>query len=286
MRVLVFGKSGQVATELARFDGVTCLDRAQADLTDVEACVRQIAATDADVIINAAAYTAVDKAETEEALATQINGTTVTAMAKAAAARNLPFLHISTDYVFDGAGTAPWQPTDATGPIGAYGRSKLTGEQGVTAAGGPHAILRTSWVYSAHGNNFVKTMLRLGAERDALSIVSDQIGGPTAAHDIAAALMKMATQFHTQKSQSGIYHFSGAPDASWQEFAQEIFDQSGLQVAVAGIATKDYPTPAQRPLNSRMDCSSLNEFFGIERANWRQSLKAVLAELGENNAET
>lgn len=280
MLVLVFGKSGQVATELACFDGVTCLDRSQADLTDAEACARQIADTDADVIINAAAYTAVDKAEEEEALATQINGTTVAAMAKAAAARGLPFLHISTDYVFDGAGTAPWTPRDATGPIGAYGRSKLVGEKGVTAAGGAYGVLRTSWVYSTHGNNFVKTMLRLGAERDALSIVNDQIGGPTAAHDIAAALMTMAKQFHAGQGESGIYHFSGAPDCSWQDFAQEIFDQADLKVAVAGIATKDYPTPARRPLNSRMDCSNLELIFGIKRADWRTSLKDVLRELG------
>ena len=286
MRVLVFGKSGQVATELARFDGVQSLDRAQADLTDAQICVQKIENTDANVIINAAAYTAVDKAETEKGLANQINGTTVGLMAKAAAARGLPFLHVSTDYVFDGTGTAPWKPTDATGPIGAYGRSKLIGERGVVDAGGDYAVLRTSWVYSAHGNNFVKTMLRLGAERKALSIVNDQIGGPTAAHDIAAALIKMAAQFHAGTGESGIYHFSGAPDTSWQDFAEEIFDQAGLQVAVAGIATKDYPTLAQRPLNSRMECSNLKSIFGIERTNWRQSLKRVLAELGENNANT
>lgn len=286
MRVLVFGKSGQVAKELARFDGVQCLDRTQADLRDVDACVAHIKTTEADVIINAAAYTAVDKAEEEETLANQINGKTVGALATSAAARRLPFLHISTDYVFDGGGTDPWQPTDATGPIGAYGRSKLIGENAVVAAGGPHAILRTSWVYSSHGTNFVKTMLRLGAERGALSIVSDQIGGPTAAHDIAAALMRMAKQFHAGTGQSGIYHFSGAPDVSWLDFANEIFAQAGLNVAVTGMPTKDYLTPAQRPLNSRMDCSDLRHIFGIERTNWRDSLADVLAQLGENNADT
>ncbi|MFU8882224.1 MAG: dTDP-4-dehydrorhamnose reductase [Rhodobacterales bacterium] len=283
MRVLVFGQTGQVATELARRTGkdiaVTCLGRDRADLTDPAACAAAIAAADTDVVINAAAYTAVDRAETEEALATTINATAPGAMAQACAARGIPFLHVSTDYVFDGSGTTAWQPDDATGPLGAYGRSKLAGEAAVRAAAGPHAILRTSWVVSAHGANFVKTMLRLGAERDKLTIVADQVGGPTAAADIADALLIMARAFYTGHGTSGTYHFSGAPDVSWADFAREIFAQASLTCMVEDIPTTAYPTPARRPANSRMDCTTLRRDYGIDRPDWRTSLHNILTDL-------
>jgi dTDP-4-dehydrorhamnose reductase len=286
IRVLVFGQTGQVATELARQAGpdiaMTCMGRDRADLSDPAACAALVTAADADVVINAAAYTAVDKAETEEDLATTINGTAPGAMARACAARGIPFLHISTDYVFDGSGTQPWQPDDATGPLGAYGRSKLAGEQAVRAAGGPHAIMRTSWVFSAHGANFVKTMLRLGAEREKLNIVADQMGGPTAAADIAAALLTMARAFHAGQGTTGTYHFSGAPDVSWADFAREIFAQSGITCTVEDIPTSAYPTPAKRPANSRMDCTALTREYAIERPDWRISLAHVLSDLKEN----
>ncbi|OZB16386.1 MAG: dTDP-4-dehydrorhamnose reductase [Rhodobacterales bacterium 34-62-10] len=285
IRVMVFGQTGQVATELARQATpditMTCLGRDRADLGDPAACAAAIAASDADVVINAAAYTAVDRAESEQDLATTINGTSPGAMAQACAALGIPFLHVSTDYVFDGTGTRAWQPDDATGPLGAYGRSKLAGEQAVRAAGGPHAILRTSWVFSAHGANFVKTMLRLGATRDTLTIVADQVGGPTAAADIAAALLTMARAFHTGQGTTGTYHFSGTPDVSWADFAREIFAQSGLTVTVEDIPTSAYPTPAQRPANSRMDCTALTRDYAIERPDWRISLAHVLSELKE-----
>ncbi|OAN69441.1 dTDP-4-dehydrorhamnose reductase [Rhodobacteraceae bacterium EhC02] len=286
MRVLVFGQTGQVATELARQAApdmaMTCLGRDRADLSDPAACAAAIAASDADVVINAAAYTAVDRAESEEDLATTINGTAPGAMAAACKAAGIPFLHVSTDYVFDGSGTRPWQPDDATGPLGAYGRSKLVGEQAVRAAGGAHAIMRTSWVFSAHGANFVKTMLRLGAERDKLTIVADQIGGPTAAADIAAALLTMARAFHAGQGTTGTYHFSGAPDVSWADFAREIFAQADLTCAVTDIPTSAYPTPARRPGNSRMDCTGLTRDFGIKRPDWRASLASVMSDLKEN----
>ncbi|WP_299832347.1 sugar nucleotide-binding protein, partial [uncultured Roseobacter sp.] len=195
------------------------------------------------------------------------------------AARDLPFVQISTDYVFEGGGTAPWQPDDPTGPLGVYGASKLGGERGVAGAGGRYAILRTSWVFSAHGNNFAKTMLRLGAERDALTIVADQIGGPTPARDIAAACMKMAQALKTDANTSGTYHFSGAPDVSWADFAREIFTQAGLAVDVTDIPTADYPTPATRPLNSRLDCATTETAFGIARPDWRAGLAEVLTGL-------
>jgi dTDP-4-dehydrorhamnose reductase len=285
IRLLVFGQTGQVATELARQAtpdiAMTCLGRDRADLSDPAACAAAIAASDADVVINAAAYTAVDRAESDEALATTVNGTAPGAMAQACAARAIPFLHVSTDYVFDGSGTRPWQPDDPTGPLGAYGRSKLAGEDAVRAAGGPHAILRTSWVFSAHGANFVKTMLRLGAERAKLTIVADQIGGPTSAADIAAALLTMARAFHAGHGTSGTYHFSGAPDVSWADFAREVFAQASLPCLVEDIPTSAYPTPARRPSNSRMDCAALTRDFAIERPDWRASLTHVLSDLKE-----
>ncbi|KIN62913.1 dTDP-4-dehydrorhamnose reductase [Sulfitobacter noctilucicola] len=280
MTILVFGKTGQVARELARFSEVKCLGREDADLTAPESCSSAIHAHLPTAVINAAAYTAVDNAEEEEALATLINADAPAVMARACAALDIPFVQISTDYVFDGSGTTPWQPDHATGPLGAYGRSKLKGEENVHLAAGKHAILRTSWVVSAHGNNFVKTMLRLGADRDTLNVVADQIGGPTMARDIAAACVKIAQDLRGDPEKSGIYHFSGAPDCSWADFARAIFDQSGLSCAVNDIPSSDYPTPAARPFNSRMDCTSTAATFGIDRPDWNSSLTEILAELG------
>lgn len=279
MKFLVFGRTGQVATELARFPGVVALGRTAADLTTPEACAARIAGSDADAIINAAAYTAVDKAESEPDLAGAVNGTAPGAMAQAAARRGLPFVHISTEYVFDGAGTGPWHPADATAPLGSYGRSKLAGEHAVRAAGGTFAILRTSWVFSAHGSNFVRSMLRLGRERDRLAIVADQIGGPTPASAIAQALLSMARAFHEGRGVSGTYHFAGAPETSWAGFARAIFAQAGLAVQVDDIPSADYPTPSPRPLNSRLDCSSLQVHYGLTRPDWRAGLTEVLKEL-------
>lgn len=279
MKVLVFGKTGQVASELARFEGVTSLGRDQADLTDPGACEALITKTEAEAVINAAAYTGVDQAEDDRDTAMVVNAMAPTAMAAAAAARDLPFVQISTDYVFEGGGTTPWQPGDATGPLGVYGASKLGGERGVTGAGGRYAILRTSWVFSAHGANFVKTMLRLGAERDSLRIVGDQIGGPTPARDIAAACRAMAQALKEDASKTGTYHFSGAPDVSWADFARDIFAQADLTVDVTDIPTSDYPTPATRPLNSRLDCSATEAAFGLSRPDWRKGLTEVLADL-------
>lgn len=279
MKILVFGKTGQVARELARQADVVALDRSEADLTDPDACAAHIANGAWDAVINAAAYTAVDKAESDVETAQLVNGATPAALATACAAKGIPFVQISTDYVFDGSGTRAWLPTDKTGPLGVYGQSKLAGENGVRAAGGTFAILRTSWVFSAHGGNFVKTMLRLGAERDALSIVADQIGGPTAAADIAAACLKIAIALVRDPALAGTYHFSGAPDVSWAGFAREIFAQAALTVDVSNIPSSDFPTPAARPANSRMNCDTLQQAFAIARPDWRVGLASVLAEL-------
>jgi dTDP-4-dehydrorhamnose reductase len=278
MRILVFGRTGQVATEIQRQAEVTALGREVADLSDPMACAEAIRDHAPDLVINAAAYTAVDRAESEEDLATVINGVAPGAMARACANLGIPFCHVSTDYVFDGSGTAPRAPSDPVAPCNAYGRSKLAGEEAVRAAGGQAAILRTSWVFSAHGGNFVKTMLRLSETRDALSVVDDQIGGPTPAADIAAALLSMGRAMVAGHA-GGLYHFSGAPDASWADFAREIFAQAGRATVVAGIPTRDYPTPAARPQNSRLDCGSLAAEFGIGRPDWRAGLARVLKEL-------
>ena len=207
-----------------------------------------------------------------------VNGDAPTAMARAAAAKGVPFLHISTDYVFDGAGDLPFRPDHPTGPLGAYGRSKLAGEQGVRAAGDRHLILRTSWVVSAHGANFVKTMLRLGRERESLNVVADQIGGPTPAAAIAQALVTAAGSM-IDGAPGGTHHFSGAPDTSWAGFARAIMAEAGLACRINDIPTSEYPTPAKRPLNSRLDCSEFTTAFGIPRPDWRDGLRAIVKEL-------
>lgn len=283
MSILVFGSTGQVATELAALPGTICLGRDVADLTDLQACADAIRTHAPEAVINAAAYTAVDRAETEEDLATTVNGHAPSVMAATCALQGIPMVHISTDYVFNGTGTTPWSPTDATDPLGAYGRSKLIGETGVCASGAAHAVLRTSWVFSAHGTNFVKTMLRLGTERDALTIVADQIGGPTPAADIAAACHSIATQLMAKPDASGTYHFSGAPDCSWADFARAIFEVAQIDCTVSDITTADYPTPAARPANSRMDCSSLTDTFAIARPDWRTGLIETIKELEQTS---
>jgi dTDP-4-dehydrorhamnose reductase len=191
----------------------------------------------------------------------------------------VPFVHLSTDYVFDGSGTAPWQPGDITGPVSVYGASKLAGEDAVRTAGGVHAILRTSWVFSAHGANFVKAMRRLGAEWDELNIVADQKGGPTPADAIAQACVTSAKALRKNDEKSGTYHISGAPNCSWADFARAIFTASDLTVTVHDIPTSAYPTPATRPANSRLDCASLKDVFGIARPDWRTGLNRVLTQL-------
>lgn len=277
--ILVFGKTGQVASSLSRQKGVTAIGRDQADLSDPAACAAIIREAKPQAVINAAAYTAVDKAEEEEALAAVINGEAPGAMAAAAAELDVPFVHISTDYVFDGSGTAPWTPNQTTAPINAYGRSKLAGETAVAEAGGRFVILRTSWVFSGTGNNFAKTMLRLGQERDSLRIVDDQIGGPTYAPDIGQACMAAALKLGTNSDAAGIYHFTGHEDVSWADFARQIFLEAGISCQIDRIPTEEYPLPAARPLNSRLDCTSTREVLDIQRPGWVSGLRTMLANM-------
>ncbi len=286
MRILVFGKTGQVATELSRQADVVALGRDEADLSDPEACAAAIRTHAPEAVINAAAYTGVDKAEEEEDLATTINGAAPAAMARACADLGVPFVHISTDYVFDGSGDMARAPDAPTAPLGAYGRSKLAGETGIAAAGGAYAILRTSWVFSAHGGNFVKTMLRVGPARGELRVVDDQIGAPTPAAAIADACLRIAAHLVEHPADAGIYHFSGAPDTSWADFADAIFDMAKLDVAVEHIPTTEYPLPAPRPLNSRLDCATTGAVFGIPRPDWRKGLADILNDLSSEGSAT
>lgn len=280
LKLLVFGHDGQVAHELRRLrPDARFLRRAEADLSDPAACGAIIGDLSPGAVINAAGYTAVDKAEDEEVLATTINGAAPAEMARASAALGIPFVHLSTDYVFGDQTGESRGPAHPVAPQNAYGRSKLKGERAIAAEDGRYAILRTSWVFSASGSNFVRTMLRLSESRDEIKVVDDQVGGPTPAADIARACLAVAGVLADDPGKSGIYHYSGAPDVSWKQFAEAIFAAAGRRVMVRGVPTSDYPTRAVRPLNSRLDCSSTKAAFGLERPDWRRGLEDVLAEL-------
>ena len=279
--ILVFGKSGQVATYLQRSKDVIALSREDVDLLNPQDCVDAIRNYEPEAVINAAAYTAVDKAEKDEHIATIINGYAPTAMAQGCAELSIPLVHISTDYVFDGTGKTPWHPRHHTAPQNAYGRSKLSGELGVRNSGAIYAILRTSWVFSAHGVNFVKTMLQLSKTNVTLNIVADQIGGPTPAKGIAKACLNIAKQLILDPMKAGTYHFSGYPDVSRAEFAVAIFDKAVKPVTVTAVSTKSYPTPAVRPFNSRMDCGTTQQAFGFMRPDWRIELTDIFKDLKE-----
>lgn len=279
--ILVFGRSGQVASALAGDARVLALGRDQADLADPEACAAAIRAHRPQAVINAAAWTAVDQAEAGETAARVINAEAPAAMARACAALGVPFVQISTDYVFDGTGEEPFAPEAPVAPLNAYGRTKLAGEVAVRAAGGVQAILRTSWVFSATGTNFARTMLRLGATRERLNVVADQIGGPTPAEAIAAACLTIAEALRRNPARSGTYHISGFPDVSWADFARVIMRTAALPCQIIDIGTQDFPTPAPRPHNSRLDNTSLTDTFGIPRPDWRPALARVIATLRE-----
>ena len=276
MTILVFGKTGQVATELQALADVVAMGRGDADLAVRGQCATAISKYAPTAVINAAAYTAVDKAECERDLAFAINGDAVAEMAAACVEHGIPFVHISTDYVFDGSGDTPWRPDDATGPLGIYGASKLAGEEAIRVSGASFAILRTSWVFSPYGQNFVKTMLRLSETRGELTVVADQFGGPTPAKAIAQACLAIVAMLQNEPSKSGVYHFAGTPTVSWCEFAQAVFAAAGKSTKVLPIPSSDYPTPARRPSNSRLDCSQTSAVFGIEQPDWRPEIARIL----------
>jgi len=287
-RILVTGRSGQVACSLAERNSgheLIFAARPHFDLADAGSIAATIDDVKPDVIISAAAYTAVDKAEEEPEIAMRINGEAPGLIGAAAARLGIPVLHLSTDYVFDGRLDRRYRPGDPVSPLGIYGQSKWAGEQALAASGAAHAIIRTAWVYSPFGANFVKTMLRLATDREEISVVSDQIGCPTSALDIAGMLLRIVESWNEEPGLGlgQIYHFCGAGETSWAGFAREIFAQSesrgGPAARVNDIATADYPTLAQRPANSRMDCSRLREVFGIVPLPWRDALAPVVERL-------
>lgn len=283
--ILVFGKTGQVASELKAHKGVIALGRDEADLSVPKVCADALKRYQPHAVINAAAYTAVDKAESEESLANTINGEAPGFMANACAELNIPLVHISTDYVFDGSGIAPWTVTDIANPKNAYGRSKLKGEHAIKSSGCVYAILRTSWVVSAHGKNFVKTMRRLSADHDCITVVDDQVGGPTCARDIAQTCISIARQLINDASKLGVYHYSGQPNVNWCQFANAIFENMNCTTIASPISTSEYPTPALRPLNSRLDCKLTHDTFGIAQPSWRDGLEEILRDLEVENEE-
>ena len=283
-RILITGGSGQIGHCLkAQLEGCAELsvpDSSALNIADRRSVRQAVETFRPDYIINAAAYTAVDKAESDAERAFAVNRDGAHHLAEAAEAAGAAMLHISTDYVFDGAGGAPYDEAAPTVPPNIYGASKLAGEQAVLAACRRVVVMRTSWVFGAHGQNFVKTMLRLGHERDSLGIVADQYGAPTAAADITAALITILRR-HTPDQlaeRAGIYHYCGSPYASWFEFAETIFAEAAAQgvlakiPAVKPIATADYPTPAKRPADSRLDCGKIRAVFGIRPCDWHSAL--------------
>jgi dTDP-4-dehydrorhamnose reductase len=289
MNILLTGKNGQVGWELQRallpLGSVAAFGHRELDLADAAAVRRKLDEVRPDAIVNAAAYTAVDKAESETELANAVNVAAPALLAQEAARRDALLIHYSTDYVYDGAKAAPYVETDRANPLGAYGRSKLAGEAGIRASGCDHLIFRTSWVYAARGANFLRTILRLAAEREELRIVADQVGAPTWARLIAEATAHALRQAMQERSggtfDSGVFHLAAAGETSWHGFASAIVAaRGGLRVkAVTPIATAEYPLPAPRPANSRLDTHAFRARFGLALPDWRDCLQLCLEEL-------
>jgi len=295
MKTLLFGKNGQVGWELQRalapLGELIALDRSgsgplHGDLSAPDALVDTVQRVQPDVIVNAAAYTMVDRAESEPELARLINAEAPAALAQAAASVGAWLVHYSTDYVFDGSGTQPRDESAHIGPLGVYGRTKLEGEQAIAASGARHLVFRTSWVYAARGGNFVRTMLRLAAERERLRVIDDQVGAPTGAELIADVTAHAIRQVMAHPELAGLYHLSAAGETSWHRYARYVIDwarQRGHPVKVAPdaiepIATADYPAPAQRPLNSRLSTEKLRRAFGLQMPAWQQGVERMLSE--------
>lgn len=291
MKLLITGAQGQVGKELTQtanekgFD-VVAAGRAELDITQAQSVENYIMQCQPDIVINAAAFTAVDNAETEQNLAFAINRDGAKNIANACKKQNIPLLHISTDYVFDGTKSEPYSEDDSVSPLGIYGESKWQGEEAIRKILNNYLILRVAWVFGAQGNNFVKTMLRLGNNRDELNVVADQFGGPSPAKNIAQTLINLVEQYQKNNTLAwGTYHYCGNSKTTWYDFAGEIFKQAfelGLldkEVKVNPITTAEYPTAAKRPGNSMLNCTKLKTTFGIEMPEWKEALKQVLKEL-------
>ncbi|KJZ56956.1 dTDP-4-dehydrorhamnose reductase [Pseudomonas fluorescens] len=294
MKILLLGKNGQVGWELQRslapLGELIALDRHAVDglcgdLSDLDGLRATIRQVKPDVIVNAAAYTAVDKAESETELTDRVNGQASQVMAEEAATLGAWLIHYSTDYVFNGLGSTPWQESDAVAPVNHYGTSKLAGEQAITASGCKHLIFRTSWVYGARGNNFAKTMLRLAKDRETLSVIADQIGAPTGA-DLIADVTALAIQQVLQRPElSGLYHLAASGEVSWHGYASHVIgfaQDNGEKLAVTAInpiETTAYPTPARRPLNSRLNTQKLRDNFSLHLPDWQSGVTRMLREV-------
>jgi dTDP-4-dehydrorhamnose reductase len=296
MRLVVTGKNGQVVSALQALADdkleIVTLGRPELDLARPETVARALRDARPDVVVSAAAYTAVDKAESEPDVAFAVNRDGARAVAQAANDIGVPVIHLSTDYVFDGIKATAYVESDPTGPTSVYGRSKLEGEQAISESTGNYAILRTAWVYSEYGSNFVKTMLRLSENRDEINVVADQLGCPTSANDIAAAIVTIAKKLADDPSAHfrGVFHLAGIGETSWADFARQVFvfatENSGKPMIVNDITTAQYPTPARRPANSQLNCSKLEEVYGIRLPEWRTSTRAVVAALAQSKKET
>ncbi|MCB1915094.1 MAG: dTDP-4-dehydrorhamnose reductase [Rhodocyclaceae bacterium] len=289
MKILLLGANGQVGWELQRalapLGEVLAFDRAGVDLADTDALAHAVRALAPQAIVNAAAYTAVDRAEAEPELAKAVNAEAPARLAELARAVDAWLLHYSTDYVFDGGGQRPWREGDPAAPLNEYGRSKLAGEIAIRDSGCRHLILRTSWVYSARGGNFIRSMLRLGAQRPRLGVVDDQVGAPTGAELIADTSAHLLRFLRQQSEAGGTYHLAAAGETSWRDYACHVFDLAracGAELVVeevAGISTAEYPAAAPRPRNSRLDCSLLQETFGLAMPPWQDGVARVLREI-------
>lgn len=280
VRILQFGATGQLAREmLARGGGaVTALSRADVDLTDTRAVEDAIARADVDLVVNAAAYNAVDRAETEEALAFAVNATAPGVMARACHAKRIPLIHVSTDCVFDGTKSGAWTEDDPPNPLGVYGRSKMTGEQAVLENAAQAVVLRTSWVFSPFGRNFLQIMLGLGRNQPQVRVVADQHGKPTCAGDLADFILAAAPRLAEREAELfGLFHFANPEATTRYGFAQTIFEQAGIKTPIIPIPTSEFPTPAARPLNAVLDCTKLERTYAVRLRPWREGLAETLA---------
>lgn len=290
MRVTIIGTSGQLATELRRRPwsaGLVALPAEKVDVADAAATRALLDRQQPDLVVNASAYTAVDRAETESERAFAVNESGPRTLAEWCEQRGAALIHVSTDYVFNGQKVGAYVEDDSTAPLGVYGASKLAGEAAIRAALPRHVMLRTSWVFSAHGQNFVKTMLRLARERDELRVVGDQLGRPTGAADLADAVLRVAARIQAGSTSWGTFHFAGADATSWHGFAQAIVLEQAphtkREPRVTAITTADYPTPAKRPANSVLDTTRFENTFGLSPRPWRDGLHEVVQELAETS---
>ena len=274
---LVFGKNGQLARSLSRFPNTINLGRDEFDFCNLQKIRQLFKDCKPEVVLNAAAFTNVDEAEKNTEEAYRINSLAPKLVAKACGEFGIPLVHISTDYVFDGNNNSAWKTDDQTNPLNVYGESKLRGEEYIRDSGCSYVILRTSWVFSSHGNNFVNTMLKLAKTQNEISIIGDQYGCPTSAEDLAKCIIQIANALKEQPNLSGVYHYCGSPKTSWYDFADYVFKVAGLVVTLRKISTVEYDSVAVRPLNSELDCTRTFSTFNVSKSNWRASIDRMFS---------